>query len=596
MLTTWALTFLTIVACATIAGTWAVFRPGLVHDNEGRTLPYSLTARVFFVLLVVFAYLALAVAFLFSSFFTPRGFLQEFDQAFVLALFAFFGLYSSAWVRETERLILIWLHQREYHGRNTEALSAYLTECAFNISVEEHDRNLKTLEVSGIFITDSDLRGINLGSIVAWRKTAFLLRCVRAWNSADRRVLGTEDWALFLKLEHSHAGQSRFAVESTRRFRNDEVVPQPSDMRARVWGSRKSTDQMQGTRQAKFGNETGLGKEGQPVRLPASQRQQHLKRIEDNVIREYRVILERVSRLAAISIVHADADANYRLNDLKAAGFEGLGSIHPLTSHRILWLFLAVAIGGFLSYYLLWYDITLQRVRDLPGLTLTKEQIAVIGQTTLIGFGFFVASIAVASLIGTLVGSDSANARAKETPWGKYVVAGLISATAFLLMEVFRESVMLASGLSDALSILRPSTWVTRFRASVPWLALPFFITVGICWLARQKPWPPVGALGENGTALLQRMLDGVVIGVLMLPAYFIAISVLVMSGSLLPPVLGSRFDLPVVAILAILGFIVGATVVRDTRSAAHAQLILPNRANMKGNRPVLASAHSQVR
>jgi hypothetical protein len=26
-----------------------------------------------------------------------------------------------------------------------------------------------------------------------------------------------------------------------------------------------------------------------------------------------------------------------------------------------------------------------------------------------------------------------------------------------------------------------------------------FFTTIGICWLARQKPWQPIGALGETG-------------------------------------------------------------------------------------------------
>jgi len=305
--------------------------------------------------------------------------------------------------------------------------------------------------------------------------------------------------------------------------------------------------------------------------------------------------LSRVARLAAKSIIRAGDVADHRLDDLKAAGFEGLGSIRPLTSHRILWLFLAVAIGGFLTYYLLWYDINLQRVRDLPGLSLTEEQITVIGQTTLIGIGFFVTTIAFASLIGALAGSTSANARAKEAPWGKYVLAGLMSVAAFFLLQLIREAVVFAIGLSDALSLIRPSTWVTRLRANAPWCALPFFITGGICWLARQKPWQPLGALGENGTALLQRLADGVVVGLLMLPAYFIAISALLMSGSQLPPVLRDRFDLPVVAILAVLGFIVGLTVVRDVRTAAHTRVVLPKLRKKEEARAPLAVARPAV-
>jgi len=63
---------------------------------------------------------------------------------------------------------------------------------------------------------------------------------------------------------------------------------------------------------------------------------------------------------------------------------------------------------------------------------------------------------------------------------------------------------------------------------------------------------------------------------VLMLPAFSISVSVLVMSGSRLPDVLRSRFDPPVMAILGILGFIVGATVVRDARMSAHTRVVLP--------------------
>ena len=120
MVTTWTQAVLTIIACSAIAGLWAVFRPDVVRDNDGRKLPYSLTARVAFTVLFVFSYLAMAAAFLFGGFFikslselmgpVPR-FLQEFDnQAFVLALFASFGLYSFAPFREVERNVLSWMH------------------------------------------------------------------------------------------------------------------------------------------------------------------------------------------------------------------------------------------------------------------------------------------------------------------------------------------------------------------------------------------------------------------------------------------------------------------------------------------------------
>src|SRR5262249_19951710 len=294
-----------------------------------------------------------------------------------------------------------------------------------------------------------------------------------------------------------------------------------------------------------------------PIRITGEQLAQYLKKIEGYFMVEYRLLLSRVVRLAAKSIIRAGDAADHRLDDLKAAGFEGLGSIRPLSTHRILWLFLAVSIGrvlvfyfpsigGFLVYYLLWYDIMLQRVQALPGVNFTEAQLAVYGQTTLIGIGFFVTTIAFAGLIGALFGSTSANARSKETPWAKYFLAGIISILVYFLMQLIRESVIHATGLSEALSMIRPTTWVTRIRANAPWCVLPFFTTVGICWLARQKPWQPIGVLGDNGTALLQRLADGVLVGVLMLPAFSIAVSVLVMIGLRLPDVLRSRFDVTV--------------------------------------------------
>src|SRR5262245_34199970 len=69
MATTWTQAILSFIACSAVAGLWAVFRPDLVRDNDGRRLPYSITARVSFTVLFIFAYLALAAGFLFGGFF-----------------------------------------------------------------------------------------------------------------------------------------------------------------------------------------------------------------------------------------------------------------------------------------------------------------------------------------------------------------------------------------------------------------------------------------------------------------------------------------------------------------------------------------------
>jgi len=608
MVTTWTQAVLTIIACSAIAALWAVFRPDLVRDNDGRRLPYSLTARVAFTVLFVFSYLAMAAAFLFGGFFikslselmgpVPK-FLQEFDnQAFVLALFASFGLYSFAPFREVERNVLSWMHDTGHLRGEFEALAAHLEDCAFNTSLEEHNRNLKSLEAAEIYITDDNARNIGLESVVAWRKTASLLRRVREWNASGPRVLSQEEMELLREIEGAHARKTRLAMDIIRIFdgirEGDSSVGALSAVTEMLSGASHANPtrvaQIEAAAQAQLGKEPAPAAP-RPIRITGEQLQQYLKKIEGYFMVEYRLLLSRVARLAAKSIIRAGDAADHRLDDLKSAGFEGLGSIRPLSTHRILWLFLAVAIGGFLVYYLLWYDIMLQRVRELPGVNLNEAQLTVYGQTTLIGIGFFVTTIAFAGLVGALFGSTSANARSKETPWAKYFLAGLISILVYFLMQLIRESVVHATGLSDALSMIRPTTWVTRIRANAPWCVLPFFTTVGICWLARQKPWQSIGVLGDNGTALLQRLADGILVGVLMLPAFSIAVSVLMMVGQRLPDVLRSRFDITVMAILAVLGFIVGATVVRDVRTAAHTRVVLPKLRRKEEPRAPLAVA-----
>ena len=612
MVTTWTQAVLTIIACSAIAALWAVFRPDLVRDNDGRRLPYSLTARVAFTVLFVFSYLAMAAAFLFGGFFikslselmgpVPK-FLQEFDnQAFVLALFASFGLYSFAPFREVERNVLSWMHDTGHLRGEFEALAAHLEDCAFNTSLEEHNRNLKSLEAAEIYITDDNARNIGLESVVAWRKTASLLRRVREWNASGPRVLSQEEMELLREIEGAHARKTRLAMDIIRIFdgirEGDSSVGALSAVTEMLSGASHANPtrvaQIEAAAQAQLGKEPAPAAP-RPIRITGEQLQQYLKKIEGYFMVEYRLLLSRVARLAAKSIIRAGDAADHRLDDLKSAGFEGLGSIRPLSTHRILWLFLAVAIGGFLVYYLLWYDIMLQRVQELPGVNLTEAQLAVYGQTTLIGIGFFVTTIAFAGLIGALFGSTSANARSKETPWAKYFLAGLISILVYFLMQLIRESVVHATGLSEALSMIRPTTWVTRIRANAPWCVLPFFTTVGICWLARQKPWQSIGVLGDNGTALLQRLADGILVGVLMLPAFSIAVSVLMMVGQRLPDVLRSRFDITVMAILAVLGFIVGATVVRDVRTAAHTRVVLPKLRRKEEARASLAVARPAV-
>src|SRR5262249_1878737 len=121
------------------------------------------------------------------------------------------------------------------------------------------------------------------------------------------------------------------------------------------------------------------------------------------------------------------------------------------------------------------------------GRTLSEDQIPALGQTMLIGIGFFVTTIAFAALIGALFGSSSANARAKETPWAGYLLAGLISVVIFFVMQLIREAVVYASGLGDTLALIRSGTLAGRLRRLGAWCLVRVFGTVCMWCLARQR-------------------------------------------------------------------------------------------------------------
>ena len=127
----------------------------------------------------------------------------------MLALFASFGLYSFAPFREVERNVLSWMHDTGHLRGEFEALAVHLEDCAFNTSPEEHNRNLKSLEAAEIYITDDNARNISLKMVVAWRKTASLLRRVRSGMHRARAFSAKEEMELFREIEGAHARKTR---------------------------------------------------------------------------------------------------------------------------------------------------------------------------------------------------------------------------------------------------------------------------------------------------------------------------------------------------------------------------------------------------
>jgi hypothetical protein len=594
-----------LVACAALAALWAGFRPDMVRDNDGRRLPPSVSARLTFMLLFVVGYLSITAVLHFLPYFVkhmrliagPVANILAKDNIPIYCLLLLFSGYSIAPVRELERSLLSWMHSTSHLRDDIQALVDHMQNCELHLSPEEQRRNLALLEDLEVYVIDGDTARVSLASVTAWRKTALLLRHVRAWNAEEPRVLNREEMQVLDEIEKAHGRKTRLAMDIVRMLEGLREGGDPAkaltavtDILARAsHGNRQGVAELEARAQASL-ERTGERGADRPVRLSSSELQDYLKKIEGYFHVEYRLLLDRVSRLAAKSIMRAGDLAPERLEVLTASGVQGIGKINPISTNRILWLFLSVAVGGFLIYYVVWYPAVLERLRALHNIT-DPQTLLLQGRSFLIGISVFVTCMAFASMVGALFGSSPAHARASDTPWGRYFVAGLVATVAFFLLQIVREFMILGLNLTKApLTAVDP---VARMVGVAPWFVLPFITAFAICWLARQRHW----TLGSNESlaATVERVMDGVVLGLLMLPGYAIAVGMVELIVGDLPRIFIARFDPAIMGILSLVGFMIGALVVRDVRVAAHAQVVAPaaRKRTARAGAMALASAES---
>ena len=292
-----------------------------------------------------------------------------------------------------------------------------------------------------------------------------------------------------------------------------------------------------------------------PLRLTADQLASYLTQIESYFKVEYELLLRQVAELTAKSIVLSGEQAAERMEQMKALGFDGFGQIEVINFDRVLWVFLFVAIVGFL-------------VLVLGNPNMNQQQME--------GTARFTFAMAFASLIGAVVGSRRRHTAALATPWGAYISAGIAAGLLYVGIQVSyglaRSLLPAGSGQMDPAILLR----------SLPWALLPCFVTLAICRLARQSQWPPPHLFHGLGNIWV-RTIDGVLVSGALLIAYILAVEIIQMTDpSLMPPRIASamqsgtlRLPIPVLVPLQIMGFIIGFSVVMDVRRAAHAKVVL---------------------
>jgi hypothetical protein len=476
------------------------------------------------------------------------------------------------------------MHNTRHLRGDVRALGQHLEDCALLPSREERRRNIESLEAFHVYVTDQQLQTINLSSVATWRKTGSLLRHLREWNATRARIMSEEEIATLDELEEAHGRKTRLAMDiirmldSVREGAGGSHVSSVTDILSRAsHENRQEISQAEAQIKAKLEGGEGAAPD-RPLRLSAGELQQQLRKIEGYFQVEYRRMLKQAADLAAKAVLRAGDQAAERLEALKTAGFQGLGIIRPLTTHRIIWLLMSVALGGFLIFYSSWYEEALRRfvaLGEAQGRTFGAAELAVVGRQFLIGIAVFVTSISLSSLVGAVFGSNASHARARETPWGTYAIAGLVAVFAFFALQLMREAITLSLDAALAAHLNMPQDPIARLKNFAPWSMLQFLTAVAICRLARQSPWrPSPDVVGPKAVAVVERLVDGIILGCVMVAGFACALALIQLFGLQRSAILKPGFDPEVVRNLFVFGFFVGALVVRDVRAGAHARLL----------------------
>lgn len=552
---------------------WSVLRPDAIRDYDGRRLPSKPVARFLYTLLCMLAYLSLVAAFaivgptLIEA--AERATLQSNvfaafkDKSPVLGAVTLATALQFTFFRDIDRSTLIWLHSARHLYRDGQELIHHLQHCPYtaNPSDMEHNKALALrfgIRVDGSEVTPSV-------AMQNWRKVAILVRLVREWNNTElSRVLSASEMVELETVERAHERKTQVILEiirlteqAERGLIRPEVLLEAVKSIGRDNGGYEKLSDSEFTSRIR---QLVAGAEGaainQPIRMTPAELKQDLTSIERYFAEEYDILLTKIAELTSKSIVLAGDAGPQRLAILKEKGFGGLGRMEVISFDRILWLFLSVAFLGFLVLAV--------------G---SRDQLSTEAAEGVARFAFI---MAIATLIGSIVGSHRHHARADETPWASYIAAGAIAGAVMLGVNwgVVLVKTIAAMPLSDS---QKKMTLIT----SLPWTLLPAAVTVAICRLGRLDAWPGSSREGWFGK-IYQRTLDGIAISIVLLLGMYGAVYLHALLGVDLPEGLKKSMlatpnrilPIPVFWPLQVMGFIIGFAAVYDVRRAAQTRIL----------------------
>jgi len=613
-------------------------RPLTLRDFENRRLAKNSSAQVFFTLLYVVFYMILVAAYFyggkavmgFTQHISWVSFTEQFGLAWLrhwlerpedakivgggayaplLALTTLGWMQSLQVLRELERTALVYTYSARYLYSDVRDLNRYFQTHDYEPTDEERAKNRQVLERLNIVLTDTDTSKIDMTVVRLWRKVETLLRHLAIWQGESKNALNRDERDMQTDVITAHERKTELASNIIRMLDHVASGKGAANTLSEVselltsgkYDDRRKLEAVEAKLETALASEPVPAAKG-PIFLSSVQLKGFLTQIHLYFEAEYRILLARTSELAAKSIVYSGDRARARLQSVKEAGFKGLGRLVPISFNRILWVFFAVFAFSFLLFMFRQADMWKQSIFSPEGAggwranRQTQEGLMMIAVIAL--------TMATSTIVGAVVGSTRRLAQAPQIPWRIYVGAGLVAVCLFLLAHNVKDmlwsgvervgtTITAVEGTSPVPNAAAPVEHVKQtpavrpmtFLQTLPWALMPFFMTIGICLLARIPRWPSPPGLEKrpNLRASIDRTIDAIALASIMILAQLVILRGAFPLLGISPParlriaLANEWVPLSLLWLPLIMGLFIGALVIRDVRRAAHSRLILPS-------------------
>lgn len=554
---------------------WGLVIVRSTEDDDKRKLAPNFAARMFFILSFIIIYLGIVTLCVMAPdviqkitdnpiFGSNIGQLitQISDSAPLFGFLALFPVYTIPQIKQILRYYVIWLHNENYRSSDESILTSYLQTCNFDPSQTEVQKNIEYLRKFELYITQDKDGPLKFETVDSWRKVSSLLRLIEQEFKNKDCVLPEQDRELYDSITEAHKRKSELAVNIIRiidHLQGSAALEQKLTKISSVLGDVSHSDRVE-VASSELAMQQFIADilsrqrddDVRPLRLSARQTSHYLGTIERYFLAEYRIMLEQTAKLAAKAVFRAGDLAPERLSQIKSVGFSGIGHIDKINFDHILWVIMLAFPLTFIAFFIsaLARDGS-ANVFQNPQFFQTVSSISI--------------NVTVSTLIGAIWGSRRSLAERHYTPWGAYLVAGLVAVGAFCIISSIRIAV---TGSQATL-------W-----QSLPWSVSLLALTIGICRLARTGEW--TWAINDERK---ERLTDGGLLALVNVTGGLLAIAVHMSVGT---PA-GERFirvfaDGSIGPLLlnqvlrgAFIGFVLGFVIVRDIRHIARSRIIDPD-------------------